>query len=423
MVSISACAIMKNEAANLPRWLASVKAFADEIIVVDTGSSDNSREIAAKAGVRVFDFKWIDDFSAAKNFALEQALGAWIAFPDIDEFFDEVSQKKIRKLLENLDSKTDIKGVTCPLYNIDVDDGDKLLSIVVQLRLFRNSSCLRYEGSVHETIGRLGQENVYYTQDLRIVHTGYSAHQQRKKSERNLRMLLNRQTKGENPFDWHYIMDCCYGLGDYKKTVEYARKILSCGILPESDRKAAWENWASSLLKEKAPLPEILKILDRGKKEYPSFNRLQAMKGLCLYEAELYEEAEPVLRQTLQMEKELAAQGRDRSVKDGAGRHLPYVHSCLGLMACNKGREDEALVELLESLKLNRFQPNILLLFLFLLEKRRIEAVDQIEILNNLYDVSRERTFLVNTLEKNGGKMWIYYKNKESIMVDEKSPS
>ena len=75
MAKISACVIVKNEEKNLPRWLESVKRLAEEIIVVDTGSSDATVSIAEAAGAKVFHFPWIDDFAAAKNFALEQASG------------------------------------------------------------------------------------------------------------------------------------------------------------------------------------------------------------------------------------------------------------------------------------------------------------------------------------------------------------
>lgn len=416
MPFISACVIVRNEANNLPRWLSSVKEYADEIIVVDTGSDDNSKAVAVKAGAKVFDFKWINDFSAAKNFALEQASGKWIAFPDADEYFDESSQGKVRGLLESLDGQENIKGITCPLYNIDTDDGDKILSIAVQLRLFRNSSDLRYEGAVHEIVGGILRENIYYTQELSITHTGYSSRQQKQKSERNLQLLMKRQKEAENPSDWHYILDCCYGMGDYGKAAEYAQKIISNPALPKQDRMMAWENWASSMLKMEAPSREVLAVLDRGLAEFPAFNRLQAMKGLCLYEAGQYAEAEIVLRQTLKQEEALKARPGEAAVRCGAERHMPYIHSCLGLIACNEEREDEALVEFLEALKLNPFLPHILQLFQFLLEKKGIAPVDQIELLNNLYNVSTDAPFLVDTLKKNGGKVWMYYKNKVNRM-------
>ena len=90
-MKISACVIAKNEAENLPRWLTSMRVFADEMIVVDTGSTDATVQIADAGGAKVFHFGWINDFAAAKNFALDKASGDWVVFTDADEYFTEES--------------------------------------------------------------------------------------------------------------------------------------------------------------------------------------------------------------------------------------------------------------------------------------------------------------------------------------------
>ena len=86
---ISACVITKNEANTIERWLVDMQSIADEIIVVDTGSTDNTVKIAKASNVKVYHYKWKNDFAAAKNFAIEQASGDWILFLDADEFFSE----------------------------------------------------------------------------------------------------------------------------------------------------------------------------------------------------------------------------------------------------------------------------------------------------------------------------------------------
>ena len=107
---ISACVIAKNEAANLGRWLASVQPIADEMIVVDTGSTDATADIARQGGARVYAFAWCDDFSAAKNFALDQATGDWVLFLDADEFFAKGSIPRVRPLLERITRDRRIAG-------------------------------------------------------------------------------------------------------------------------------------------------------------------------------------------------------------------------------------------------------------------------------------------------------------------------
>ena len=85
-MKLSACVIVKNEEKNLPRWLHCMQELADEIIIVDTGSTDRTVEIAQQAGAQVYTFVWRDDFAAAKNYAIEQATGDWILFLDADDF-------------------------------------------------------------------------------------------------------------------------------------------------------------------------------------------------------------------------------------------------------------------------------------------------------------------------------------------------
>ena len=88
-IRLSACTITKNEALNIKRSIDSYKEFVDEIIVVDTGSVDDTVEIAKNAGAKVFNFEWNNDFSAAKNFAIDNCTGDWIIFLDADEWFDK----------------------------------------------------------------------------------------------------------------------------------------------------------------------------------------------------------------------------------------------------------------------------------------------------------------------------------------------
>jgi glycosyltransferase involved in cell wall biosynthesis len=98
-IKISACTIVKNEEKNIERWLAGVRSFADEIIIIDTGSTDNTVALAKAGRAVVKHFPWRNDFSAAKNFAIEQAHGDWIVMLDADEYFDENSQKKMRQIM------------------------------------------------------------------------------------------------------------------------------------------------------------------------------------------------------------------------------------------------------------------------------------------------------------------------------------
>ena len=98
MITISLCMIVKNEEKVLARCLDSLKGLMDEIIIVDTGSTDNTKEIARQYTDLVYDFSWCEDFAAARNFSFSKATMEYIYAPDADEYIDELNRKRFAML-------------------------------------------------------------------------------------------------------------------------------------------------------------------------------------------------------------------------------------------------------------------------------------------------------------------------------------
>ena len=233
---LSVCLIARNEEKFLGTCLASVRGLADEIVVVDTGSTDRTVEIAKEHGALVDHFTWCDDFSAARNAALAHATGDWVLILDADETVPEKSHAALRALMAN----PKVMGWRLPI----LESGFEQQGCSYVPRLFRNAPALFFVGRVHEQIfpciearrQEWGLEN--NLGDAVLMHFGYCAEvmKDRKKVERNL-ALLERAVK-ESPDDTNLMMN--YGLelsrsGRFVESLEqYRLAFEGMSALPDS---------------------------------------------------------------------------------------------------------------------------------------------------------------------------------------------
>lgn len=185
-ITISLCMIVKNEEAVLGRCLDSVKDIADEIIIVDTGSTDNTKAIVTSYNAKIFDFTWIDDFAAARNFAFAQASQDYILWLDADDIIQESDRLKLMELKKTLDPGVD--SVTMH-YNLGFDDYGNVIASLRRNRLVKRARNFRWIGPVHEFLEVYGQ---IINSDIAVTHS--SLHHD---SERNLRIYEKRLASGE----------------------------------------------------------------------------------------------------------------------------------------------------------------------------------------------------------------------------------
>ena len=233
---ISACYIVKNEENNLPKSLNSLASIVDEIIVVDTGSTDKTVEIASSFGARIYKQIWRDNFALHRNFALQQATGDWIIFLDADEYF--VNIEGLDVYLQRADRYPACEGLLLPLLNInpDTDSGQpELIEKVLSLRVWRNKKNYRFTGCVHEQLyvsesgGNMRPLKTIVAHDkFTLHHTGYRRGVMKEKYERYLEMLLTEmEQNGEQPLTARYLADCYFGLGDYEQAAYYASRAIT----------------------------------------------------------------------------------------------------------------------------------------------------------------------------------------------------
>lgn len=212
MKTISLCMITKDEEANIERCLKSVDGIVDEIIIVDTGSTDKTIEIAKNWGAKVYNHTWNNNFSEARNVSLEKATKDWILFLDADEELSEYDGKKIKFLIEN---ENKYEAYYLRLGNIidGVDVGDSIV-----LRIFKNNPKYRFKGIIHEQVVKSIQEEkgskCIGSTDIRILHYGYDPNitDIKKKHERNINLLLN--FKEEKDGYYYYVLGNEYARAD-----------------------------------------------------------------------------------------------------------------------------------------------------------------------------------------------------------------
>ncbi|MDD4052558.1 MAG: tetratricopeptide repeat protein [candidate division Zixibacteria bacterium] len=193
--TVSVCMIVKNEEALLPRCLQSVRELADEIIVVDTGSTDRTMEIARDFGGIVFEYPWQGDFSSARNESIRHATKDWILIIDADEELPAEETAALRFFI----NQPDIQVISLSVYNKSLETG-RISSFLPSMRLFRRSLDLRYYGIVHNRLDVPPDIPVTRCQ-ARIYHYGYDLSPEALEKKKARTMALLEQQLADNPDD------------------------------------------------------------------------------------------------------------------------------------------------------------------------------------------------------------------------------
>lgn len=204
MIPISVCIITKNEAENLEKCLSALRPYPFEIVVVDTGSTDTSKEVAAKYADKVLDFEWCDDFSAARAFSISKASHNMIFVVDTDEFVTDINLEEMYRLIE-----TNPKSIGL-VKRLDYFEsaGIRRAQVFWADRLF-NRKYYHYSNRIHECL--FADDNIVYQtyeSPVTIDHIGYLGSQDElnAKSMRDIKLLLKEaETDKDNPYIYFQI--------------------------------------------------------------------------------------------------------------------------------------------------------------------------------------------------------------------------
>ncbi len=216
IMKISVCMIVKDEEEVLARCLDCVRQFADEIVIVDTGSTDKTKEIASKFTDKVFDFVWCDDFSAARNYAFSKATLDYAMWLDADDVLEYSEIEKINQLKLNMVADTYMLK-----YATSFDESGKPNFVFERERILKRDNRDVWHGFVHEAIAPFGKvEHLDITIQHRKIATGYS-----KRNLNLFRKALKRGIKFNAREQYYYARELFYW-GYYKKCKQELNKFL-----------------------------------------------------------------------------------------------------------------------------------------------------------------------------------------------------
>lgn len=428
--NILAVTIAKNESAEISGWLDACRRFSSLQLVVDTGSCDNTKELAVAAGASVFDVPWTGDFAAARNAALTAAANhpegravPWIAMLDADEHITPDSAERLTEIVENYTARASAdpdaapEAIAVTIVNVDADDNyikNREIHRFTAVRVFRNLPRLRYEGKIHEQLyfmepGRTGPASKRNPRtavhpEIEVIHTGYSSRRVREKIFRNLELLQSDiAARGEGPRHYRYLADCYLGLENYPEALRYARLAIGSPLSAGSSESDIYSVRLTCMRKLKYPLPEQLAAASEAAEKFPRLPDFAAALGELQLEAKDYLPAIASLEKSLALYADycraLASGNFAANAPDASffAAEPPNVHYRLALCQQALGNNDAARQEILTALS------------------ARPKTIEYLAAAEEIFGGSFLPEIVIPALEKNPADRQFYFDFAESL--------
>ena len=293
MSRLTAALIVRDESRFIEGCLESLSGKADEIVLVDTGSRDDTIEKARRFPITLHHFEWCGDFSAARNFALEQATGDWILYIDADERFEVREPAMLRDALAD-----DTKVAWTLRFHPRVD-----WTPYAELRLFRNDPRIRFHGAIHERMHESidavmradGVETGHC--DLAIQHVGYEDDQSRK-NPRNIPLLRERLERDpDHLYSWWHLGQCLLLAGDAEgAAAAWSSGVAAAARVAAPSRSISDAQSAASLIRLRIERgADVTDLLRDALELYPSHLSLRWIEATSALERGDTEAARPLL--------------------------------------------------------------------------------------------------------------------------------
>lgn len=291
--SLGLIMIVKDEAKNLPRSLAPIAASFDEVVVVDTGSKDGTPAMAASMGAEVYDFNWVDDFSAARNYSIEKAKSDWLFWLDAD---NAILPSDVTALREAIDER---QGILWALEKV-VPSGEQLW----QKRCFANRPEVYFKGRVHEQL----VHPPYWPQKptkVVVAHWGYQDKVRLLQKGRYYQDLLNQMLE-DDPSDYYahfQIARCLCNQRKFNTALDHLSKVISSKQARTSNRELwahAHFQLANTLERQGRPLDAVY-ILNQLIEVIPHHGLARYQAGRLAYAHQDWERAAEQLNMAIQL--------------------------------------------------------------------------------------------------------------------------
>lgn len=344
--SISLCMIVRDEERVIEDCLKSARPFFDEVIVVDTGSNDRTKEIAAKYADKLLVFEWCDDFSAARNASLAEASSDWVFWMDADDTLPPDCGDAIVDAARN--APPDVHGFIVPVQF--VNDGPGAGTRVDHVKLFRNLPGVRFEGRIHEQIlGTLRSHGGLIGRcPAHVLHSGYdtSPEGQTKKRARDEKLLkLDLEDRPGHPFVLFNIGMTAHFTNDHPTAIEWLQKCIAVSNPGDSHVRKAYSMLAVSL-RELGRSDESLKALHDGLSVVGEDSELRFYLGQSASDVGRFEEAAEHYERLLDHDASGYYSSVDVGILGFKTRHnLASVYLSLNRRSDAKAQLSRALIE------------------------------------------------------------------------------
>ncbi|GGD10909.1 glycosyltransferase [Pontibacillus salipaludis] len=375
---LSLCMIVKDEESTLNRCLQTVQGIVDEIVIVDTGSSDSTKSIANLYTEKVHNFTWNNNFSQARNYAASKAKGQWILVIDADEYVDSQNLLELKEELYQASADNYIYKVN--IVNFAGNNGEELIQHQ-HGRIYRNIDSIKFDRPIHEQLTLNGEVINGKESSLVIYHSGYISDvvKKKKKGVRN-KELIQRELKKQNvnAFDYFNLGNEYNMIGEHEEALACYRK----AFIMKKDFSYTWVPFnvvqlIHTLISLKR-FSEALDVIIDAEAIWEDAIDFQYLKGLIYFQQNRYEDSKSVLKPLLEKE------GKYNKVLVSLNYKNIYPLNILGNIAVIEGEDKKAVKYFSESLQHNKHQKNVLvdLIRILLIYHNEEEVEGYIEKLN-----------------------------------------